>query len=272
MNKIFRYRRHIMLIEKWLPIMLIPTIILLSLGIYIQGVGPFLIMVGLLNAGYYFILKRLYSRLSSLELTIDDIGIRYINSRNNIFIKYEDIKYISNKSVRNIGGWITIKSFDNQSIKLTVVLENIADFILTLKNKLDELDLSNRYDEKDLIKFYTTAAYSDDSWRRLYYRFKKVLLITILNVIVSIIYSIFILSDSIGILAFLLSIIVSSIVYLIVEYAYFAPKIKRGIDYNSWQLPKENIENEKSIMSKLTYLYGGLFWILLIVFNFIYYI
>jgi len=63
------------------------------------------------------------------------------------------------------------------NIRLTVVLENIGDFIYQLKTILDKRGKSDVYDEKKTFNFFKTASYSDESWDRVYSNIKYLLIL-----------------------------------------------------------------------------------------------
>ena len=82
-------------------------------------------------------------------------------------IPYDDIEKIVFPSIKYTGGWVKIV-YKGGNIRLTVVLENIGDFLYNLKAILDSKGKNDIYNEKKMFSFFKTASFSDESWARLY--------------------------------------------------------------------------------------------------------
>lgn len=115
----------------------------------------------------YFIL---YRRFKYISISLADEGIVYKNSKGIQNISYDEIEKIKFPSIRYLGGWMKIIK-GNKTIRLTVTLENLGDFINKLKDKLSERNMNNVYDERKLFNFQKTAVYADHSWARIYESF-----------------------------------------------------------------------------------------------------
>lgn len=76
------------------------------------------------------------------------------------------------------------------NIRLTVVLENIGDFMSKLKQKLDERNKMDVYNEKKYFSFYKTGVFADESWDRVYGNIGS-LIVTCLTCVVITIVAIF---------------------------------------------------------------------------------
>lgn len=87
----------------------------------------------------YFLFLR---RFKYINVTLEEDAIIYNNSKKKIVIPYDEIIEIKYPSIRYMGGWMKIKH-TNGKIRLTVVLENIGDFMYRLKEILDEGGKSN---------------------------------------------------------------------------------------------------------------------------------
>lgn len=158
--------------------------------VYVIGVISLFVIFSLVFFLIYFIYLK---KLKFVKVILEEDSIKYINMKKNIEIKYNDIKSIDCSCFKYGRGWIKIRN-DNEVIKLTVVLENIAVFIKEFKEKLDERGLENIYNSKRMYDFYKTASYSDDSWERIYEIIRFVPPAKAFAVVVSFIFS-FLISD-----------------------------------------------------------------------------
>ncbi|MDF2908470.1 MAG: hypothetical protein K0R34_3791 [Herbinix sp.] len=129
----------------------------------------------------YFLLFRKFREIS---VTLTEDSIIYTKGKSCKIIPYSDIISLRFPSIKYAGGWVKIK-YHGGTIRLTVVLEEIGDFISKLKEKLDELGMNQVYNEKKLFSFYKTAVFSDESWDRIYRNFKSYVLINFLSIIIN---------------------------------------------------------------------------------------
>ncbi len=187
--------------------------------IFVIGIGfvIFFAITIMISVEFLMLYLVLFRRFKKISLTLNDEGISYSNSKGTKFIKYEDIIGIEFPSIKYTGGWIKIR-YKGGNIRVTVVLEEIGDFISSLKNKLDEHEKTNLYDEKKIFSFYKTAKYSDNSWGRLYDNIRKLIIVVLLSICVAFVFSFF--NKNIVILktlAILLGYIVPIIVFFISE-------------------------------------------------------
>jgi len=121
---------------------------------------PMFLFLGLLLTLEGIVIRYVYSKLASTIITLTDEGILFINNKENKHIKYEEITKLEYPSVKYIGGWIKIHS-TIKNIRLTVVLKDFHEFLITLKERLDEHGLSDRYKGNKLFKFLKTSTYSE---------------------------------------------------------------------------------------------------------------
>lgn len=152
-----------------------------QLGIIISVVLLFtFVVVAIEFTILYFVLFR---RFQSISVTLTEDTIIYTNAKSRKIIPYRDIVSLQFPSMKYAGGWVKI-NYHGGTIRLTVVLEEIGDFISKLKEKLDEKGMAQCYNEKKLFSFYKTAVFSDESWDRVYRYFKSYILISYLSIIV----------------------------------------------------------------------------------------
>lgn len=206
MEKSYIYRKHLREPAKFflamVMIVLIGYVIGVTLvisnihGIDITRIAIVISVIGVVFVGFislefliiYFIM---YRRFKKIKMTLTEEGIIYINTKGETIIAYEDIKDIKLPSIKYTGGWLKI-IHSTGNIRLTVVLENIGDLVKSLKNKLDEKNMSQIYDEKAMYKFLKTAEYSDQSWERIYGKAKFFIFYIVINLAIAVFASTFI--------------------------------------------------------------------------------
>lgn len=120
--------------------------------------------------GWYF----LY-RLTGVVVSIDEQGVVYRYRGGVKHLRFETLR-VESSSIRYTGGWMKLVS-GKDVIRLTVVLEDIGEFIQELKSALDNRGLSSHYDPQKLFAFMKTAVAADQSWERVYGIFEKLFLI-----------------------------------------------------------------------------------------------
>jgi len=116
----------------------------------------------------YLVLNR---RFKSISVSLTEDAIVYNNSKTQTIVPYEEIEKLEFPSIKYTGGWVKIVH-KGGNIRLTVVLENIGDFICELKKKLQEKNMTQVYHEKKFFSFLKTAVFSDESWDRIYCNLK----------------------------------------------------------------------------------------------------
>ena len=192
-----------------------------------------IILIVILSLEYLFLFKR----FKAIKVTISEDYIIYKNSDYEIVLPYEHIEAIKFPSIKYTGGWVKIV-YNGGNIRLTVVLENIGDFICELKNKLDSIDKSDVYKEKKMFSFFKTASFSDESWDRIYCNIKFMLgvlyVTTILSVIISIINQYYF--GMFGVIAPIIGLIISEIITM--------SKMKKRVEGNTFTLKPRDIEAE----------------------------
>lgn len=121
--------------------------------LYLLGIGIF---------GWY-----VYYKLTGAEVSLHDGSVVYKARTGETRLPLERISCLEFPSVKYLGGWLRIVT-PSSSIRLTVVLEGIDQFLLELKEALDANGLSDVYDRDRFFQFLKTSAYSDQSWARVY--------------------------------------------------------------------------------------------------------
>ena len=117
----------------------------------------------------------LYYRLAGVVVSIGEDAVIYKYRGGEKRLPFESLR-VESSSIRYTGGWLKLIS-GKDVVRLTVVVENIGEFVQELKAALDSRGLSSHYDSQKLFSFVKTAAYSDQSWERAYVVFGKLFLI-----------------------------------------------------------------------------------------------
>ena len=123
-------------------------------------------MGSIVLVGEGFLIRYMMNRFIQVTITTSPTGLQYTSNRKDIFIPFADIRSLQFPSAAYLGGWIKING-PSDSIRLTVVLENISSLLQELKTGLDQSG-NDSYDPKKFFNFLKTSAYSDQSWQRLY--------------------------------------------------------------------------------------------------------
>ena len=184
------------------------------------------IIVGLEFLALYHIM---FKKFKNIKVSLNDEGITYHNIKGTQFIDYKSIQAIQFPSIKYFGGWVKIKSSE-QTIRLTVVLENIGEFVKELKGKLDERGMSNLYNDKKIYDFCKTGIYSDHSWGRLYEKMKISSILYFVGMIVAIVYLDFINTEGFLLLYTLVIMLYPFIAYIVAEIILgkkFSNKVKQ---------------------------------------------
>ena len=255
MNNTYLYRKHLRHMPKVIIAMIIITLILIIISLMYL---PFMAFIFFVFLVYDILILIFMRRFSTSSFVVTDDYIHFINNSKEIKWTYAEILILDSKSIKNTGGWLNIIPKEGKTLKVTVVLEDIAEFVRDIKTRLDNNDMSDKYNEEKLFKFYKTAAYSDDSWRRMYFFAPIFALITLIQVIVAIITTATIKTD-IMINPIFITIIVTMILYLIIELGVFAKKVGKETDSTNWNLPEIDIAYEKNKMKIPLFIQGVLF-------------
>lgn len=275
-NTTYVYRKHLRQPLKYFLIAgggFVISVILLSAGIILTNSGPLdpdfisIFSVIFLGISIVILLELLliyalfFRRFKYISVTLDEQGITYMNIKKQIFIPYEDIRMIKFPSIKYMGGWTKIV-YGNGNIRLTVVLENIGEFMGELKQKLDERNMMEVYNEKRFFSFYKTGVYADESWGRLYGNI-LVQILTYLTCAVITIMTLALLggSENNNMLIYA-SFLVPVLGYLISEIIIGYLVHKRVVE-NCYELLPRNKELEKKIFIICNFLFAIIYMIIL---------
>ena len=250
MEKVFYYRKHMRILKKIIWIVAVLGAILAIIGLLLDDpfLRAFFIIFGLALIIEFFLINIFYKRFTTTRLVINNDLIHFSNNKKNIVLKYEDISHINTASISNFGGFFTIVGKNGEKIKLTVVIENIGEFILILREKLDELKL-DVYNKDKLFSFYKTSCYSDDSWRRLYYAFPEILLYFALGIVLnylSVVYYTGLISTINWIV-----VILALVIFTVIELGFYGRKIRKEADSITWEVTRFDLVKEKRFIKYL---------------------
>ncbi len=258
MNKTYFYRKHMRHPIKFLLLfegiifglvllMLIGSILtkdipLNTVTIVIVGIGLFFTLI-ISSIALALVYLLIYRRFQSISITLTPDYLVYSNSSGQIVLSYQDIRKLDFSSIKYTGGWMKIH-YGGGIIRLTVVLENISDFISNLKEKLDERGSHQVYDEKKLFSFFKTATFSDESWARIYVNYKIQLLIHSLCLVLTIAILIFF-GDSVSIRGYIYGGVFAPLVGYVVSEIIIGFQVKRRVDAAQLLLLPRNQEFER---------------------------
>jgi len=188
----------------------------------------------------------LFHHLAGISVTIEDDAIIYRYRTGEKRIGLGSILRVRFGSIPYLGGWVKIVS-EKHKIRLTVVLEDIGGFLQELKASLDSERLSDRYDEAQFFRFLKTAAFSDQSWARLYSIFWKLVLFELLGSLTGLAFAA--LGDGSLYLWVLLSALWPVAVYSCTEIL-FGRRLAREAVKESFTFPRRDIDYERAVYRK----------------------
>lgn len=264
MSKVYQYKKHIQWGQYMIPaffsiLFVLYMFLMVTLSIYclppsgwVNSPITFTILFAVIFGGSIIVVEGflcwyLYYRLAGVRITIENDGIIYQHRKGENRIDFDKITKIKLPSMRYVGGWITIVA-GKEKIRLTVVVNEIGDFVQTLKASLDNAGLSNRYNESKLFRFLKTAVYSDQSWSRGYFLFWKMMLATfglgLFGVAISIA------SDKVGFLWIFFSFIFPTLLYLFTEIV-FGLRIARKSVKESFFVPPRDAAYENRVYKEV---------------------
>ena len=137
----------------------------------------------------------LFRTMASTRVIVDTEGIRYLNNTKDFRVPYSEIESLKFSSIPYVGGWLKIKSH-HPDIRLTVVLEELDELVLLLKQGLDAAENQSAYQRKKLFRFYKTAGIAAHSWNRLYRHFFTLAVASLLFAVLGIAAMVFLFASS----------------------------------------------------------------------------
>lgn len=256
----YRYRPHLLWARNACFGLLIGLAAIVLATMTIAGYWAVGVFLAVLILGEAWLIKYVFNRLISVQVTTNESAILYTSRQRNIQMAYHQIKKLRFPSAKYVGGWVKISS-ESESIRLTVVLEGIADFLRDLKAGLDRQPVTIDYDEKKLFNFFKTAAYSDQSWARLYDIFWRLLGAHILAVFVGIMLTSLVHPDAPfamkGLIGIMSSFWVTG-VYVYTEQS-FVKIIEKQANPTTWTYPPRDRTYEAQVYRK-GMVWGGLIY------------
>ena len=280
MNQTYLYRKHLRAPLSYLMIYegsIFLGIVLLTIGLFITDKEEWdttlVIIIGIvmlitftiITIEFVILYFILFRRFRTISVTLTEDSIIYVKGDARKIIPYIDIVSLQFPSIKYTGGWLKIK-YHGGTIRLTVVLEEIGDFVSKLKEKLDELDMSQSYNEKKLFSFYKTAVFSDESWDRIYRNFKGYILINFFSIIINTI--ILRLSSLKGDNKTLLyGSVLAPLTGLLLSELLIGMKVRRRVDREKLTLLPRNLGFEQKAYSILVTLCSCAYPIILILFG-----
>lgn len=264
MPHIYRYRKHIRWGQYAIPLAV--TVIALTTSVLCIRLAsnvelPFKItllicfgfcLLSLLSVGG--VCWYLYYRLAGIEVSIQDDAVIYKTRSGVSTLPLEEISCLEFPSIKYTGGWLRIVTPRN-SIRLTVVIESLDQFLLELKAALDAHGLSDLYDRGRLFQFLKTAAFCDQSWVRVYRIGWGLLLIASLSAAWG--YLCALISD-LGTIGLLIPFIFSgaSVFPFVGADIYFGRYFSKAADEVSFSYPASDPAFENRIYLKVAALWG----------------
>lgn len=277
MERIYEYRVHIKKMKKVIPIILVVTaiaqfVILIGIQIFTgfnAGLIGFSLVLAIILTSEAVFINLFYGRFVKVNCRLTEEGIVYTNIKKTITMPYEEITEIEFPSIKYTGGWVKIKSA-KETIRLTVVIESIQDFLRELKNEIDSRDLSIKLKEKNYRSFLRTATYSDHSWQRVYQIWLKILGATLLTTVLAVVIGL-IKDGSLKVIFGLLAYLLPLFVYLICE-VLIGKKLSKQFKENEALFVEGEISRdqvyEKAVFTK-GFRIGSVIFVIMMVINMI---
>lgn len=266
--KEYRYRKHIRYFRNFMYatiILLVLVLVPLSVIFFIaEELGlaiACLIICGLLVLEELLFIK-MYNRFLKVKVSLTEDAIVYTNAKGVTTIPYEAIDQIQFPSLKYLGGWIKIIS-GKDVIRLTVVIEDIAEFLLEFKEQLDAHELGHLYTDKHYRDFFKTSTYADMSWARMYRIFLKFILLTILSMVISSVVGVIVAIGDARLNFWLFGFIYPTAVYTISELI-LGQMMRKKFKFETYQVIKNDLEAENTVY-KWTLIIGTVVYFILLV-------
>lgn len=270
MSKEYRYRKHIHWGQYVIPIVFsLICLLLLGLSVYlgfqlrnifVAGIMVIIAFIVFIEGGVSWYL---YYRLAGTSVSVTDDDLIYKNRKTEKRYPLESIS-LEFSSIKYTGGWVKIKT-GKDTIRLTVVLEDLSGFLQELKTKLDHKQLSSHYDAHQLFGFIKTAVAADQSWERVYSLFGKIFLLMLDIGIAIFIGFTFGTIPTYGSLLSLIwvgfSMLWTGTAYTITEIILMRPIAKQS-DEDAFTFPPRDLSYEKLVLDR-TFIWGSIAYILL---------
>lgn len=168
----FRYRPHV----KWFQYAIVVFVALVSvlpntitaIRTGLEGqMSVLALSLALVMGVMTLVLFWLFRTLASTRVSVTEDGLHYRNYRKDFTVGFDEITELKFPAIPYLGGWLKIVS-DKPDIRLTVVFEDLDEFVELLKQHLDDANNTSSYDRDKFFGFYKTAGFSSRSWDRAY--------------------------------------------------------------------------------------------------------
>ena len=284
-NKSYVYRKHLR--ESFFSLFkgvlfLISIMVLMLIGLLSTEkniiISEVLIFIAIFTAILFVVLTvelavmyfALIRRFKKINVTLKEDCIIYNNAKKKIIIPYDDIEKIACPSIKYTGGWVKIV-YKGGNIRLTVVLENIGDFLYNLKAILDSKGKNDIYNEKKMFSFFKTASFSDESWQRLYDNAKLQVLLYYVSCILTIIILFFSDRTQSNEMFIMGGILAPAIGYLLAEMIIVA-SVRKRIIKNEFKIKPRDVELENKILRIFMIASTSIYILAVLIFKFVFHI
>lgn len=164
-TRTYRYRVHVKRMPKILGVVGVGLIVGLGALMLVSGSWSIAPAIGFVALEYLFLVW-LLRRIATTEITLGASGIEFENHARKVQIPYDAIEAIDSGSLPYLGGWVKVRGGGN-TVRATVTLEGITDFVQRLKRQVDLHNPDAVYNRGSLFGFFKTASYCEQSWARL---------------------------------------------------------------------------------------------------------
>lgn len=179
-EKVYRYRKHIKFFQYAVVVVLglltvgwmgLDVLRYFMLGEFSVGSLVFTLIIGLEALVIFYFMRK----MSTLQVMLTEHAIIKRDLRGDTTIAYADVEKLGFPSLKFLGGWMTVETAD-EKLRLTAVLADLDDFVLTLKERMEAHGRQDAYDHDRLASFYAMAAMSRHNWDRFYTYVRPVML------------------------------------------------------------------------------------------------
>ena len=270
MSKEYQYKKNIRLVSIASIVMVFSLLLIITLAMQILGLMgknmlgfPINFMMVVFGAALLLtILLSImrYIRKVGICVSVEGDAIIYKDRLKEKKILFNTISHLK-FHLFSSDSWIKIAS-ENNTIQISIGLQNISDFLQELKNAIDQKEPSINYDRMRFFSFFKMAVSSDQGLARMYPIFWKFMVIIILSAVIGAVCAILSRPSSFGVIWWiLLSMLWPTICYSYAENI-FGRRLVKQIDEQSFTYPPRDIAYEKALYRKVL-IFGALIYIVI---------
>ena len=192
-RKTYRYRTHLALGSRILPICSGGTAFLLLIGTFIL-VPPATSSLYLFSsfAALYIVIfgvsvGNLYGHLAGMTVSIAEDALEYTTLSGRWQINLDEIVRVRFPTITYVGGWLTLVA-PGKTIRISPALEDLSGFLFALKVSLDAQGLTDRYDRKAFFRFLKTATLASQGWDRMARYLRRFVLVSLIGCVLSLVW------------------------------------------------------------------------------------